>query len=103
MMDYMVTQIKKDRNNRENRARNCEAANLDRVIEASIEQCRAILKLQKGLKWDLLDEETKKLAELRLEFSYLSLSAVGEKMNPPMTKSSVNRRMKKLIELSEEK
>ena len=49
-----------------------------------------------------IDEQTKALAELRIEFFDLSLSAIGDKMNPPMTKSSVNRRMKKLMELAED-
>ena len=103
MMDFMVTQIEKDVNNRENRALNCQTANLDRTISASALQCRAIIDLKERPIWDTIDERTKELAELRLQFFDLSLTAIGEKMSPPMTKSSVNRRMKKLIDLAEEK
>ena len=103
MMDFMVTQIEKDVNNRENRALNCQTANLDRTISASAQQCKAIMKLEKLPVWDTIDERTKELARLRMEFFDLSLTAIGEKMSPPMTKSSVNRRMKKLIDLAEEK
>ena len=103
MMDFMVTQIEKDVNNRENRALNCQTANLDRTISASALQCRAIMKLKELPIWDTIDERTKELAELRLQFFDLSLTAIGEKISPPMTKSSVNRRMKKLIDLAEEK
>ncbi len=103
MMDFMVTQIEKDVKNRNNRTLNCQTANLDRTISASAQQCKAILNLKKRPVWNTLDEETKKLAELRLEFFDLSLTAIGKKMSPPMTKSSVNRRMKKLIDLAEEK
>lgn len=103
MMDFMVTQIEKDVNNRENRALNCQTANLDRTISASAFQCRAIMELKERPIWDTLDERTRELAELRMQFFDLSLTAIGEKMSPPMTKSSVNRRMKKLIDLAEEK
>lgn len=102
MLDLMVTQIEKDIHNRENRALNCQTANLDRIISASAFQCKAIIKLQKTAYWDELDDTMKELAKLRLENFDLSLTEIGEKMTPPMTKSSVNRRMKKLIDLAEE-
>lgn len=103
MMELMVTQIEKDLNNRNNRASNCQAANLDKAISASAVQCNAIIKLRDLPVWDSLDEETKELARLRLEYFDLPLSGIGEKMNPKMTKSSVNRRMKKLVELANER
>ena len=103
MLDFMVTQIEKDLKNRENRELNCQTANLDRTISASVNQYKAIMKLKNLPVWNTLDEQTKKLAQLRLEYFDLSLTAIGEKMSPVMTKSSVNRRMKKLIELAEEK
>lgn len=101
MMELMMTQIEKDINNRNNRASNCKAANLDKAITASANQCSAILKLQKLPAWDTLDEETKQLAQLRLEFFDLPLAGIGEKMSPKMTKSSVNRRLNKLIEMAD--
>lgn len=103
MLNFMVTQIEKDVKNRENRELNCQTANLDRTISASVNQYKAIMKLMKLPVWNRLDEQTKRLAQLRLEYFDLSLAAIGEKMSPPMTKSSVNRRMKKLIDLAEEK
>lgn len=102
MMDFMETQIERDFNNRENRTNNCQTANFDRAISASVEQCKAIIILKDSPKWKTLDEETRKLAELRLENGDLSLAEIGSLMLPPMTKSSVNRRMKKLINLSED-
>lgn len=102
MMDLMVTQIQKDINNRNNRSSICKAANFDKTISASALQCKAILKLQKLPVWETLDEQTKEIAALRLENFDMPLSVIGEKMSVPMTKSSVNRRMKKLIDLAEE-
>lgn len=102
MMDLMVTQIQKDINNRNNRSSICKAANFDKTISASALQCKAILKLQNLPVWESLDEQTREIAMLRLEHFDLPLSGIGEKMSVPMTKSSVNRRMKKLIDLAEE-
>lgn len=102
MMEMMVTQIEKDLNNRSNREGNCRAANLDKTISASAKQCQAIQKLQNSYIWSELDGETKELALLRVENYDLSLAEIGKRMSPEMTKSSVNRRMNKLIELSEE-
>ena len=102
MMEFIETQIEKDINNRNNREAICIAANLDKTIAASARQCDAIMKLQKSIRWEKLDDATKELAKLRLDFFDLPLSAIGQKMNPVMTKSSVNRRMNKLIELAEE-
>lgn len=102
MMNLIETQIEKDLNNRNNREAICQAANLDKTIEASARQCNAIMKLKNSSKWNEIDETTKQLAELRLKHFDISLSAIGDKIVPKMTKSSVNRRMKKLIDLSEE-
>ncbi len=102
MMELMVARIEKDLKNRTTRQGNCIAANLDKTIAASAKQCEAIIKIQSSSIWSELDEGTKKLAQLRIEMFDSPLSVIGSKMVPPMTKSSVNRRMKKLIELSEE-
>ena len=102
MMDFMVTQIEKDFNNRTNRSSICRAANLDKTIAASAQQCKAILKLQKLPVWQTLDEDTKALAKLRLDNVDMPLSELSRKMSPQMSKSSVSRRMKKLIDLAED-
>ena len=103
MLELMVTQIQKDINNKDNRTQNCFIANVDKTIAAAAEQSKAILKIKDSPRWQDLDEETKEIARLRLDNFDLSLAAIGEKMTPPMTKSSVSRRMKKLIDLAEEK
>ncbi len=103
MLEFLVTQIEKDRNNKDNRTQNCITANVDKTIAAATEQAKAIVKIKDTPKWDELDEATKTIAQIRLDNFDLSLFEIGERMIPPMTKSSVNRRMKKLIDLAEEK
>ena len=102
LMELIVTQIEKNCNNRSNREGNCRAANFDKTIKASVEQCKAIIKIQDSPLWDSLDEQTRSLALIRQEHFDSPLSKIGEMMVPPMTKSSVLRRMNKLIQIAEE-
>ena len=102
MMELMMTQIEKDMRNRMNRQINCKTANIDKTIKASVRQCEAIEKIMKRPVWETLDEQIKQLALLRLENVELGLSQLGALLTPPMNKSSVNRKMNKLISLAEE-
>ena len=87
-------------NNKINRLVNCEAANLNKTINASIEQIEAIKKLQRENRFEQLDENLKELALLRLENPNYSLTELGEKLSKPIGKSGVNYRLKKIIELA---
>lgn len=102
MMSLMMTQIEKDVSNQANRQMNCKIANLDKTITASAMQCKAIEKIKNSPKWNFLNEEMKELGTLRLHYTDASLTELGEKMNPKLSKSAVNRRMKKFIEMADE-
>ena len=83
-----------------NRLVNCESANLTKTLNASIEQIDAIKKLQKNKKFNMLDENLKEIANLRLENPDLPLSELGKKLRNPVGKSGVNYRLKKIIEIA---
>lgn len=102
MMSLMMTQIEKDCNNQRNRQNNCRVANLDKTITASVMQCKAIEDIINTPRWDELDDQTKELALLRLKNTDISLTQLGEKLIPPLSKSAVNRRLKKIIEMADE-
>lgn len=102
MMSFMMTQIEKDYKNQQNRQMNCRVANLDKTIAAAVLQCKAIEKIFNTPRWDKLDDQTKQLARLRLENTDISLNQLGEMINPPLSKSAVNRRLKKIIEMADE-
>ena len=102
MMELMMTQIEKNVRNNVNRQANCRAANIDKSIRTSVSQCEAIEKLVTSPRWDALSVETRTMALLRAENPDKSLAQIGEMMQPPVSKSAVSRRMKKLIELAEE-
>jgi len=87
-------------NNKINRLVNCEAANLNKTINASIEQIEAIKKLQRENRFEQLEDNLKEIALLRLENPNDSLIELGEKLSKPVGKSGVNYRLKKIIEIS---
>lgn len=92
--------VKHDMSNKINRLVNCESANLNKVMNASIEQIEAINKLKNENKFESLDENLKEIANLRLQNPNANLTELGQMLSVPVGKSGVNYRLKKIIELS---
>lgn len=99
-MRIMSTKLEKDLRNSVNRRLNCDSANLDKAVEAAQCQREAIRKLE-AAGWPLSDK-LRQTADLRMEYPELSLSELAEKFDPPVTKSCLNHRLRKLVELAEE-
>ena len=102
MMEYMNTFIQKTLTNKINRQNNCQIANLGKTVNASVKQRNAINKLMNLPLWEEIDEETKKIAKVRLIYPNESLENIGKMVVPMMSKSAVSRRLNKLIEKAEE-
>ena len=85
-----------------NRLVNCQTANLNKTLNASIEQIEAIKRLQNANKFRELDDNLKEIALLRLEYPDISLIELGKKLNEPLGKSGVNYRLKRIIKIAEE-
>lgn len=83
-----------------NRRLNCDTANVDKSVEASREQVEAIRKLRAAGRLEGLSDKLQLTAALRLEYPELSLSELAEEFDPPVTKSCLNHRLRKLMELS---
>ena len=99
-MGIMEAKVEKDLRNGVNRRVNCETANLGKAVDAAQEQLAAIRRLEdRGLYRDLPDK-LRKTAELRKAHPEATLQELAELEDPPMTKSAINHRMRKLIELS---
>lgn len=79
-----------------NRLTNCDRANLGRASDAAHRQREAIAVLE----LDALDPELRRVAELRIAYPDSSMAELGQRAQPPMTKSAVARRMKTLISLT---
>ena len=102
VMNFEEIRVERQMNNKVNRLVNCEAANLNKVLNASVEQINAIEKLKKSGKFEKLDEGLKEIANLRLENPDMPLVELGKKLTIPIGKSGVNYRLKKIVKLSEE-
>ena len=82
-----------------NRIVNCQTANLNKTLNASVEQIDAIRKLQQSNKFNNLDDNLKEIALLRLEYPDMSLIELGQRLKEPLGKSGVNYRLKKVMEI----
>lgn len=96
-----IRAIKETRNNI-NRVVNCETANLSKIVDTSLRQKNSIILLQKYNIIDKLPQGLQELAYLRLENEDASLKELGEMLNPPLGKSGVNHRLKKIEKIAEE-
>ncbi len=92
--------IFKDVRNKVNRKVNCDNANIKKTCTASATQIEAIEKLITCGKFDELPPELKELAKLRLENPEMPLSELGINLSQPISRSGVNHRLKKLIDIA---
>ena len=101
-MGVMEAKVEKDLRNGVNRRVNCETANLTKVVDASMEQVAAIRKLQKRGQLKDLPPKLRETAKLRLENPEATLQELAAMQDPPVSKSAMNHRMRKLVALANE-
>lgn len=95
--------IYKEVKNNVNRTVNYETANIKKTALAAVQQLDSINYLKKIGKLEYLPIKLKELAEIRLENPEATLKELGELLDPPLTKSGVNHRLKKIDEIAEER
>lgn len=96
VLDFENARIVKYIRNTVNRQVNCETANVNKTIEAAVRQSQLIERLVARIGADRLPEDLQELALLRLEYPDDNLRELGLKMEPPLSKSGVAYRMRKL-------
>lgn len=101
-MAVMEAKIEKDWRNEANRKTNCDSANVDKAVAAAQEQLAAIRKLEERAVLETLPEKLQQTAALRREHPETTLSELAELHEPPISKSAVNHRMRKLLALAAE-
>ncbi len=99
-LEIMNIKIYKDLRNLTNRRNNFENANLSKTATAAYDQINAIKKLKSSGEFALLSDELKTIADYRIENEDASLREIGEMCTPPLSRSAVNHRLKKLIALA---
>lgn len=100
-MEVMNAKLEKGLRGGVNRRVNCDAANLDKVVEAAMVQIEAIHRLQESGQLETLPEKLQETARLRLEYPADTLSQLSQRCDPPVTKSALNHRLRKLVELGQ--
>ncbi len=99
-MELMNAKVEKDLRNDVNRRVNCDAANAGKVVDAAQEQLEAISRLYERGQVEALPEKLKETIVLREAYPELSLSELAAEFDPPISKSCLNHRLRKLVELS---
>ena len=101
LMDLENLRIVKEVRNNVNRRVNCETANLSKTVNAAGRQLEDIIYLRDNYGLHKLPEHLREMAEVRLEHEDASLKELGEYLDPPVGKSGVNHRLRKLSELAD--
>ena len=101
-MQIMTAKMEKELTNRVNRRLNCDSANLSKTVSASQEQLEAIRRLEEAEVLDRLPDKLRQTASLRLLNPELTLTELAEEFDPPLTKSCLNHRLRKLQALAKE-
>ncbi len=100
VMELMQGKLMRELRGQINRNSNCEVRNIGKVAVASQAQVDAIAAIRASGRFAALPDELKETATLREDFPELSLSDLAAKHSPPITKSGLNHRLKKLLALA---
>lgn len=101
LMKLENIRIVREMRNSVNRKVNCETANINKTVNAAVGQVRDIEYLQKYMGLDKLPENLAEVARLRLEQQDATLKELGMMLTPPVGKSGVNHRLRRLGELAD--
>jgi DNA-binding protein WhiA len=85
-----------------NRLANCDAANARRAAAAGARQAVLLGELMRSPEWRRLPAQLREVAELRIEYPYLSLTELAAAADPPLSRSAVNHRLRRLVALAAE-
>lgn len=101
MMELENIRINKTMRNAVNRRVNCETANLNKSVNAAQRHIQIIREIENKVSIDALPETLRSIALLRINHPEASLKELGELMTPPIGKSGVNHRMRRIEEFAE--
>ncbi len=99
-MEIMSAKVEKDMRNAINRKVNCDSANADKIVSAAQEQLLAIRRVEREFGLDTLPEGLQQAALLRIANPESSLAELAMLSNPPVTKSCLSHRLKRLTDFS---
>ena len=102
LMNLENVRILKEMRNSVNRKVNCETANISKTVTAAVKQLGDIEYIKQNAGLDSLPENLKEMALLRLEYPDTPLKELGTYLDPPVGKSGVNHRLRRISEIADE-
>lgn len=102
VLRFEEARVIKDTRNNINRVVNCETANLNKTIDAAVEQIKSIKLLKQKHKFHTLPENLKEIAELRIKNPDASYEELGKMLVKPIGKSGVSHRLNKINQIAKE-
>ena len=101
LMNLENVRIIKEMRNSVNRKVNCETANISKTVNAAVKQLEDIELIRSKLGLEQLPQNLREMALIRLEYPEAALKELGNYLTPPVGKSGVNHRLRKLAEIAE--
>ncbi len=95
-MEMMNRKVYKELRNKTNRLNNCDTANMDKTATANVQALRAIAFLEENDALDALPDALRQAAAMRRQYPDLPLAALAARFDPPISKSGLSHRFKKL-------
>ena len=102
LMNLENVRIVKEMRNSVNRQVNCETANISKTVNAAVRQIEDIVYIRDHMGLESLPDHLREMALLRLKYPDVPLKELGSYLNPPVGKSGVNHRLRKLSKIAEE-
>ena len=102
LMNLENIRILKEMRNTVNRKVNCEAANINKTVNAAVRQVEDIQLISRTIGFESLSDALAQVARLRLKYPDATLKELGMMLNPQVGKSGVNHRLRKLSEIADE-
>jgi hypothetical protein len=102
LMELENIRILREMRGNVNRKVNCETANINKTVSAAVKQMEDIRYIRDTVGLKMLPENLQEMAQIRLERPEATLKELGEALEPPVGKSGVNHRLRKLSLIAEE-
>ena len=102
VLRFEEIRVLKEARNNVNRIVNCETANLNKILDASKNQIDAIKFIKQKHKFDMLPQELKDIADIRIKNPDISYEEIGKLLKNNISKSGVSHRLKKICNIAED-
>jgi hypothetical protein len=102
LMNLENVRILKEMRNSINRKVNCETANINKTVSAAVKQLEDIRRIRDTIGFDHISPQLAEMAQVRLDYPDATLKELGTYLDPPVGKSGVNHRLRKLAAIAEE-